>query len=156
MKQFLFLVIITLSFFSCQNKQNTTVISNSFNWLLGTWERTNEQKGKRTFETWDKRSDTEYSGFGYTIQNSDTIWKENIKLIKRDSIWNFEVTRQGEDRPTVFRLINIEKDRFDSENQENDFPKVISYSHKAGQLNALISGGGMEISFEFLPVNGKQ
>lgn len=130
-------------------------ISKSFDWLLGDWKRTNEQEGKETFEIWEKVSNKEYFGFGFTIQNSDTIWQENIKLIKGDTAWNFEVTGQGEMHPTIFRIMNIERERFDSENQENEFPKVISYFREGKKLKAVIARGDMEIPFEFVPVNLK-
>lgn len=136
------------------NKQHV-LSSESFDWLLGEWRRTNEQEGKQTFENWKKARDTEYHGFGFTLQNSDTVWKENIILIKHDTIWNFEVTGHGEDQPTIFRIINIGRESFDSENQENEFPQVISYSRDKNNLKAVISGNGMVIPFDFAPVEEK-
>ena len=137
-----------------KDQKNLTTIN--FDWLLGNWKRANEEAGKETLEQWIKMNDTEYLGYGFTIQNQDTIWQENIRLIKLDSIWNFEVKGQGEDEPTIFRLTNIEKQSFDSENQENDFPKIITYFRNEHKLQAIISGESMEISFEFIPVNRNQ
>ena len=154
------LLLVLIGFcWSCKNEEKkvetikeTSPTSISFDWLLGDWERTNEQVGKSTFETWGKVGDSEYHGFGFTMQNSDTIWLENIILTNRDSGWNFEVTGKGESEPTIFRLSNIEKNRFDSENQENEFPKVISYHRDGDTLKAVVSGGGIEIPFDFEPV----
>jgi len=54
----------------------------SFDWILGKWERTNEKPDKQTFESWQKINDKQYNGLGYTMQGKDTIWKENIRLNK--------------------------------------------------------------------------
>lgn len=160
MKKILFIMILFSPLMSCKNSEpidnhtdHTNITSVNFDWLQGDWERANEEAGKQTREQWTKITNIEYLGFGYTLQDQDTIWKENIRLINRDSIWNFEVTGQGEDHPTIFRLTHIEKERFNSENQENDFPKIITYSRDGNKLKAVISGKGMEIPFEFIPVN---
>ena len=148
-------------FFSCKDTSQSKQVSDgssdhseSFVWLLGNWERSNEQEGKKTFETWEKLSKSEYHGFGYTLENADTIWHENIKLINRENQWNFEVTGKDESLPTIFRITNIENESFISENQENEFPKLISYSRNGEYLNAVISGGKTEILFEFVTING--
>lgn len=160
MKKFLLSLILLTIFLSCKRaepsitiKDHFSIASENFDWLSGDWERVNGEAGKQTLEQWTKVNSKEYHGYGFTLQNSDTIWREDIKLIYRDSVWNFEVSGTGEDRATIFRLHNIEPDRFDSENPENEFPKVISYYRDGNKLNAVISGNGMEIPFEFLPVN---
>lgn len=159
MKKVLVHIIILIFCLSCKEGERLmevnempTTNSDSFDWLLGEWKRTNEQEGKETFETWEKAGNKEYQGFGFTMVNADTIWQENIKLINRDKGWDFEVTGQGEIQPTIFRITNIEPGKFNSENQENEFPKVISYFRKGDNLQAVISGGGIEIPFEFEPV----
>lgn len=63
--------------------------------------------------------------------------------------WNFEVTGEGENEPTVFRVTGIEKEAFSSENPENEFPQVIAYSKTADGMEAVISGNEMEIPFLF-------
>lgn len=160
MKKFLLSLILLTLFFSCKRagssitiEDHSSIASDNFDWLSGDWERVNEEAGKQTLEQWTKVNSKEYHGFGFTMRNSDTILQEEIKLIYRDSVWNFEVTGTGEDQATIFRIINIESNRFASENPENDFPKVISYYREGNKLNAVISGDGIEIPFEFEPVN---
>lgn len=126
-----------------------------FDWLLGNWQRINEQEGRQTFENWQKINDAEYEGLGFTLQNDDTIWQENIKLIKSDSGWNFEAIGKGETNPTIFRLTRKEKESFVSENELNEFPKKIHYYKSKDNLNATISGGGEEVLFEFKKVGEK-
>lgn len=154
------LSLVLISFcWSCKDEEKkaefieeTSTTSISFDWLLGDWERTNEQVGKETFETWKKAGANEYQGFGFTLQNADTIWQEKIILIHRNTGWNFEVTGKGESEPTIFKIIHFRGERFDAENQENEFPKVISYYKEGHELKAVISGGDIEIPFEFEPV----
>lgn len=162
MKKILFSVMILCLCWSCKEGEKSIEIVEapvssieSFDWMLGEWERANEQEGKETFESWEKISETEYAGFGFTKQSSDTIWQENITLIKRDTVWHFEVTGYEEDKPTVFRITNIEESGFISENPDNEFPKIISYSRDGNKLQAVISGEGMEIPFEFVPKNSR-
>jgi len=160
MKKLLLSLILLTLFHSCKRAEPSTITeeqhsiaSENFDWLLGDWERADEKDGKQTFERWTKVNIMEYHGFGFTLQNSDTIWQEDIKLIYRDSVWNFEVSGRGEDQPTIFRLTDIKSERFDSQNPENEFPKIISYYREGNKMHALISGNGMEIPFEFVPVN---
>ena len=67
-----FVLLTTLALTMCNTKQNdqksTTQPTENFDWLLGNWKRTNEEKGKETFENWKKTNDTEYKGIGFTLQ----------------------------------------------------------------------------------------
>lgn len=147
MKQLLFLLLLPL-LISCNQAED-------FDWLLGNWQRKNEQEGRQTLENWQKKSDSEYIGLGFTLQNGDTIWQERIRLIKSDNGWNFEAIGKGETSPTIFKLTRIEKESFVSENEQNEFPKKIYYYKNKDDLNAIISGGGEEVLFEFKKVGEK-
>ena len=81
----LLLLIATLSFSSCSEKANQETearleekVKENFDWLLGSWKRNNEEEGKETFEIWEKRNSSEYSGIGFTMQNNDTLKQEKI------------------------------------------------------------------------------
>lgn len=138
---YLLLTIITLC--SCNNTQET-----QFNWLLGNWERTNDSNENKTYEYWSKKSDTEYIGLGCTLKNKDTIFKENIHLIKEKEQWVFKVIGVNE-KPTLFPLSNISNSSFTCENPKNDFPKKIHYSLDGKKLKATISDSKKEIPFLF-------
>ena len=79
-------LVTTFTLTMCNAKQNdqksTTQPTENFDWLLGNWKRTNEEKGKETFENWKKTNDNEYKGIGFTLQNSDTLSQEQMKLIQ--------------------------------------------------------------------------
>ena len=125
----------------------------NFSWLLGSWERVNEKDGKQTFEHWKQTSKELYLGMGCTLKEGDTIWKETIELRKLGKNWNFEVKGKGELQPTVFTVTKIEKEGFVCENPENEFPKLISYKKSKTGLNAMISGGGPDITFDFKKID---
>ena len=155
MKKLLFLLSLFcfLGFTDIYVYKTTTITSklnnNNFNWLLGAWKRTNDAEGSQTYEHWKKVNDTELSGFGYTLVSSDTVWQESIKLIKSDDIWNFEVSQQDSKEPTVFKVTKIEMESFTCENKANDFPKKIRYAKVEKGLNAVISGDGKVVLFQF-------
>ncbi|MDW7692631.1 DUF6265 family protein [Flammeovirgaceae bacterium SG7u.111] len=148
-----FLVFLVLS---CKSDESSTQSAPeqkaqelSFDWLVGDWQRSNEKAGKKTFETWRKKNIETYQGTGFTIQNNDTIWQEQIMLVGADDAWNFEVLGKGDTEPTVFKLTQIEKELFVCENPENEFPKVIKYAKSGDGIKAVISGGGEEVLFLF-------
>ncbi|MFD0963269.1 DUF6265 family protein [Pseudofulvibacter geojedonensis] len=142
MKKSYFFILIIL-FVSCNSSQET-----QFDWLLGTWERTNDSKGNKTYEYWTKKSDTEYIGLGCTLKEKDTVFKENIHLIKDKEQWVFKVIGVNE-TPTLFPITSLNKTSFIGENPENEFPKKIIYSSENGDLKAVISAGDDQISFLF-------
>jgi hypothetical protein len=122
----------------------------SFEWLLGTWKRTNDKEGLQTYEHWKKISESEFLGKGYTMKEADTVWQEKIKLIRGEDSWNFEVHVKNSVDPTIFRLTKVETNSFTCENTDNDFPKKIRYAKVEKGLNAVISGDGKVVLFEFI------
>lgn len=110
----------------------------NFDWLVGYWERTNDKADERTFEIWSQLSESEYRGVGFTIQSSDTIFLENIRLINRAQNWSFEVSSKGQQVPTVFPMTDYSNYGFLCENLENEFPKFIKYWKRNGTLNASV------------------
>lgn len=161
MNQTLLLVIAVFALNSCnsqiknvvKSENDTEILSQNFDWLLGNWIRTNEKENKKTFENWEKKSDSEYIGFSYTMQNSDTIWQERVRLVNIGNNWSFNVTQKDEREVTKFALTLIEKTKFICENQANEFPKRIEYSLVGERIEAIVSGPGMEIHFDFKKMN---
>ena len=154
--RYIFLVAMVLWSISCQqkNKVNSDEIKlvthpENFDWLLGNWERNNEKEGKQTYESWVKRNEHTYEGLGFTMKENDTIWMESISLVKVSGKWNFKVKGKDDTMPTVFLLTEIEERSFICENEENEFPKKIEYSKIENKLLAIVSGGDMEIPFDF-------
>ena len=153
MKRLTLLLIISI-FFSCKKKEDTTVQKvetnkTKFDWLVGNWVRKNDKDGKQTFERWEKKSNTEFIGISYTLLEKDTVWKENVRLSKTDTLWQFAVTGKGDTKPTVFKLSKVDERSFVFENNLNEFPKRIEYNNKGNAFSAVVSGDGMTIPFEF-------
>jgi hypothetical protein len=144
MKNLIGILIILISL-SCSQKKIT---AHNFDWLIGSWMRTNDKDGQITYEHWKKNSDLEYKGLGCTIQNNDTIFKEQLRLFKMNETWIYEVTGVNEN-PTRFQLTNQTDNSFESENEFNEFPKIIEYSLNDDVLHAKISDEETEISFSF-------
>lgn len=124
----------------------------NFDWLLGSWKRTNDQEGSQTFEHWEKIDDAELKGGGYTLKALDTVWQESIRLIKSKDSWNFEVTGQDAVEPVIFKVTQIDMESFTCENKANEFPKKIRYAKVEKGLNAVISGDGKVVLFQFVRI----
>lgn len=148
-----FVLITAFALTKCNTKQNdqksTTQAKANFDWLLGNWKRTNEEKGKETFENWRKIDDSEYNGIGFTLQNSDTLRQEDMKLIQTNGKWNLLVKTPDENDFIKFEMVEIEKDKFECKNETLDFPKLIKYWKNGDKMNAIVSGDSLKLSFEF-------
>jgi hypothetical protein len=148
---FVFLTAFILTM--CNTNQNdqkpTTQSTDSFDWLLGNWKRTNEEKGKETFENWKKTNDIEYEGIGFTLQNRDTLSQEQMKLIQTNGKWNLLVKTFDEKDFIKFEMTEIADDKFECKNITLDFPKLIKYWKNGDKMNAIVSGDSLKLSFEF-------
>ena len=140
---FIFVLFLSLPWSDADTMQ-----PEKFDWLLGSWQRNNDRPGRVTYEHWTKISGSEYHGLGCTLRNGDTIFKEEIKLFKRDNQWVYEVSGVNED-PTPFKLTKLSRRSFTCENKGNEFPKFIDYSLEDDTLMARIYGGGAEVLFDF-------
>lgn len=152
MKNIIFLLLVLLV--SCKDIQKEkseikVITADNFDWLLGNWQRTNNEPNMLTYESWQKINELEYNGLGLTLQEKDTLFMERIKLRKTKNDWNLEVITKEDKQPTLFRLTTIEENGFTCKNPLNEFPKTIHYFRNGEKLGALISGNDMEISFEF-------
>ena len=144
---------MALSLTMCNTKQNdqkpTTQPKENFDWLLGNWKRTNEEKGKETFENWKKINDSEYNGIGFTLQNRDTLSQEQMKLKQTNGKWNLLVKTPDEMDFIKFEITEMADDKFECKNETLDFPKLIKYWKNGDKLNAIVSGDSLKLSFEF-------
>ncbi|WP_300977956.1 DUF6265 family protein [Flavobacterium sp.] len=148
-----FVLLTAFSLTMCNTKQNdqksTTQPTKNFDWLLGNWKSTNEEKGKETFENWKKINDAEYKGIGFTLQNNDTLSQEQMKLIQTNGKWNLLVKTPDEKDFIKFEMTEIADDKFECKNDTLDFPKLIKYWKNGDKMNAIVSGDSLKLSFEF-------
>lgn len=133
----LLILILGISLIACNqnNKENQKSVethteltkkTDNFDWLLGEWKRNNDEVGNATFESWEKKSNTEYLGLGFTMENGDTLLLEKIRLIKKKKNWNLEVQSQDESEPTIFKMTSFTDQKFICENKDLDFPIKLS------------------------------
>lgn len=158
MKKIAFIISLIV-LISCNEKKATKknsgkyteVIKTNFDWLLGEWKRTNEEKGKQTYENWYKEGDN-YTGLGYTMQNKDTISSEKMQLLFKNNSWELvviSVGKGGDSSPTTFNMKASNAKSFTFENKEIDFPNTIHYQKDGEKLKAFVSNEQMKIPFEF-------
>lgn len=149
MKNKLIIVVLILFSISCKISRNENESEQELDWIIGNWVRTNEQENRSTFENWEKKNNSEYIGFSYTMESNDTIWQEKVTLQKNDGNWSFDVRGKGDVKPTKFKSTFIGKEEIVFTNPSNEFPKKIEYSKKGDKLYAKISGDDMEAFFDF-------
>ncbi|MGI0108050.1 hypothetical protein [Salinimicrobium sp. WS361] len=61
MKKIIFF-FLPLILFSCKEAESSSTVKEqqaNFDWLLGDWERQNEQENRSTFESWAKSTNSE-------------------------------------------------------------------------------------------------
>lgn len=141
------LLIVTLS---CQNNRpETTSKSQNFDWLIGAWQRTNDEQGRQTYEYWNKSHDSLYIGFSYTLQGSDTVFSEKVLLNRKKTQWSYDVVLANDSTKIPFLFTDFTDISFVCENPANDFPKKIMYQMRGDSIYATISGGGAPVDYWF-------
>ena len=150
--KYLTVVLIVFLTVSCskqiKEQINFDVEIKNVDWIIGNWVRINDENNRSTFEHWNKVSEKEYNGLGYTLEQADTVFKENLRILQNDGHWYLEVTGVNEN-PTIFKFLDQSDSSFVSENNENEFPNKIDYSRKNNKLTAIISDDSISISFIF-------
>jgi hypothetical protein len=120
-----------------------------FDWLEGTWNRTDVKPGHSEHERWEKLSDTEWQGFGVTMKGKDTAFVEKLKLVIKDDNIYYAADVAENKGIVYFKLTEIAQDSFVCENPEHDFPKKIAYQKDGSKIKATISGNGKSIDYWF-------
>jgi hypothetical protein len=156
--KYIFTILIAILFISCQDESKTTEAPNvtppDFKWMVGNWIRSNDKEDNTTYEYWSQSSPGEYIGLGCTIQQGDTVFKENLRIAKVEGKWNLIVSGVNE-TPTLFLVTSQTKNGFISENETNEFPKKIEYVLDGDILKANISAGETAIPFSFKRISNQ-
>lgn len=131
--------------------EHNNIIENDeqFNWLVGNWKKLDNDTENKTFENWNKKTNTTFLGHGFIMKELDTIWQEKMTLIKNDSTWVLKVETPGNDDLVKFKLTEYNHNSFTVTNPEHDFPKEIKYWKNENKLNATVKGDGHELQYEF-------
>ncbi len=126
MKTKLILSIFSIIFLYSWIKKPNEI--SKLSWLIGTWE-TKTPKGS-LYETWTRKSATEFQGKSYYLNKKDTLLFESVLLVEKEKKLHYIVSvgNQNEGLPVDF----VSKDFSDPaslvfENPQHDFPNVITY-----------------------------
>jgi hypothetical protein len=91
-------------------------------------------------ETWKIIDENKFIGSGCYIENGDTIFKEELSLIKIGESCGYTST-SDDNVPVLFTLTKKENRTWTFENKEHDFPNRIIYSLKAdSSLSVSVDG----------------
>ena len=113
-------------------------------WIIGKWIKANNEGNNKTYEVWNP----DFSGKGFTLQEKDTLFVENMRLITKDNTVFFRITNMGE-LPNYFKLTQQSENSFTVENQQNSFPKKIKYTLDKDTLTTVISNNEFSVDFKF-------
>jgi hypothetical protein len=129
--------VITV-FSSSQPRALKNVTLDEFSWLTGQWQ--GDFGGGVFTETWKIIDENKFIGSGCYIENGDTIFKEELSLIKIGESCGYTST-SDDNVPVLFTLTKKENRTWTFENKEHDFPNRIIYSLKAdSSLSVSVDG----------------
>lgn len=148
----LLLIIFVLQELGTAQNNKAPRIADLF-WLLGKWERTNEQNGRYSLEEWSRKDTLSYQGTGLTIQINDTVFKEELSLIKEGNAIFYVAEVAHNPAPVKFKLTSLKGTKAIFENPDHDFPKKITYLlENKKKLKVQIEGDGKRVDFNFKKV----
>ncbi|MGJ8683005.1 MAG: hypothetical protein ACSHWW_00175 [Nonlabens sp.] len=148
-----FLIAVIIFLTSCktdiQPVINNEINTPTFSWLLGSWQRVDDQPGRFTYEEWHRTTEGTYLGKGLTLQDKDTVFQEALAIYKVDDLWVLEVIGVNES-PTIFEIIEFSSTSFTAVNLKNEFPTHIEYSIERDSLKAIVYSKERSINYTFV------
>lgn len=139
MKKFL-LLIVCITLFSCSKEEFKNP-----DFILGYWIRQNDKPNQKTYEIWN----SDFTGIGFTLQESDTIFKEVLSIIEKNDSLYLQVVGVNE-QPTFFKFTEQTETSFTCVNSQNEFPKKIKYYIESDTLKASVSNDDFSVDFVFV------
>ncbi len=123
---------------------------NALSWLEGKWSRLHIKKpGRTAFEVWKKTNDKEFTGIGVTLQGTDTVFVEKLKIIIEGNEIHYVADIPENPQPVHFKFTAQSEHGFVCENPTHDYPKKISYQVDGNTMKAQTSGDGKIQEFVF-------
>ena len=148
------LLIIT----GCGGKRESDPDISLAAWLIGSWQHAIDDA--EIFETWTVHGEKEFHGMGYMIHDQDTVVYESIRLLEEEGQLYYIPTAKGQndDQPVTFELMSGTENKLVFQNQEHDFPQLITYTKIThDSLVAEISGVlNKEIRVQKYPMRRKK
>ncbi|MBL0339677.1 MAG: hypothetical protein IPP71_01440 [Bacteroidetes bacterium] len=146
------LLIIAMAMISCKSKnENFEALSQ----LEGSWSM--KFDSSEILEVWKQINDTLMEGKSYEITGADSIQTETVQLLLRgnDIFYIPTVSDQNNKQPISFKLTGYEKNSFNFENPNHDFPTSIIYTFQSkdklkAQISGKINGEMRSLDFDYL------
>lgn len=149
MRSFMIFFLVLIRLDACAQQDTPPNLLNDLEWLVGTWKRTNTKPGRSGYERWEKVNDQELQGHGVSLNGSDTLFIEKLKIVLRNDTLYYVADVPENNRLVYFKFTALQEDGFTCENPTHDFPKKISYNRRDQSLHAQISGDGKVIDYFF-------
>lgn len=125
-------------------------------WFIGEWK--GEYNGKPIHEHWRRENGKHFTGTGFFIEEGDTFITEKLALEIRDKTIYYIADVPENDDAIAFKLIKLSPNYALFQNQENDFPRRITYTYNEDDdLYVKIEGkiDGKKVKKEFFFLKGK-
>ncbi len=117
--------------------------------LTGVWIQQFDSSVHRV-ESWMALNDSSYLGFGVLVESDDTIFREDLKILRVGKKWYYVADVDENPEPVFFRLDSIRRSGFVAKNPIHDFPNRIHYTLNKKQLHVEVSGSTSDVLiFEF-------
>mgnify|MGYP001801625731 CR=1 FL=1 len=137
------ILVATIMLLSCR------IAKSDFDWLIGSWERTNGQSGMQTIEHWEKVDNKTYKAHSIVLKQKDTLYQEYCTIQKEGNHYYYIADIPQNPNPIKFKIVGFSPEGFKAVNPEHDFPKEISYIISGNTIIASISGGDKQIEYNF-------
>ena len=107
--KYIIIIICSLFFISCNN--NSKKVKKP-DFLIGNWKRLNDNPENETYEIWN----TNFTGFSYTKNENYTVFKEKLKILKKNDSLFLEVIG-ADNMPVLFKFKEQTDSSFVCENK---------------------------------------
>ena len=121
-----------------ENKRPADAGLTQLDWILGTWARPLENGV--VGEHWTRTSEKTWEGFGFQVSGEDTTHTEELRLLYMAGDIYFVSKVAHNPLPVAFKLVSLESNRAEFENESHDFPQRIIYSLEGDLLTGRIEG----------------
>jgi hypothetical protein len=101
-------------------------------------------------EYWQIKSDTLLLGLGYSLQDNDTVFKEELKIFYHDDNVFYGAKVGEREQFVLFELMKARKDNWIFENPDHDYPNIISYEIDGDRLVASTTNSNGNKKIEFI------
>lgn len=117
--------------------------------LSGDWLRVNNAPAQTTIEHWEK-DEEKFIGFGKTYSMDSLVFHEKMQLLQDKNNRYLFVVEGVNEEATVFEISSWDHHSFTARNEDNPFPKFISYRFNKDSMIASIGDDKDTVLFNFI------